>query len=100
MALYGLQKLGDSYEVLQLVAALTPRVQACQERLDPGNVGMALYGLKGLGVGGWSSEVRELLAVLTPKVQQCLDTMGAREVCIDYDIFSSWRSSFNSKLLV
>ena len=78
MALYGLQRLGDSEEARQLVAALTPKVQHCREELDAQAVGNALYGLQQMGDS--HVEVRQLVAALTPKVTQCREALGAQEV--------------------
>ena len=66
-ALYGLQCMGDSTEVRQLLAALTPKVQQCREELSSQAVGNALHWLQLMGD---STEVRQLLAALTPKAQQ------------------------------
>ena len=76
-ALYGLQRLGDSKEARQLVAALTPKVQDCREELDAQAVGNALYGLQRLCD---SEEVRQLLAALTPKVQQCREELKKHDI--------------------
>ena len=65
-ALYGLQCMGDSPEVRQLVAALAVKVQQCREELDARAVGNALYGLQCMGD---SPEVRQLVAALAVKVQ-------------------------------
>ena len=54
-ALYGLQRLGDTAEVRQLVAALTPKVQRCREELRTYDVDRALSEL------GDSDEGRDLL---------------------------------------
>ena len=70
-------RLGDSEEVRQLVAALTPKVQQCQEELKSQHVGNALYGLQRLGD---SEEARQLLAVLTPKVEQCREDLRKHDV--------------------
>ena len=46
-ALYGLQSLGDTLRVRQLVASLTSCVNDCQEALKPQHVSMCLFaGLK------------------------------------------------------
>ena len=65
-ALYGLQSLGDSAEVREVLAALAPKVRECGEGLGAQAVGNALYGLKSLGD---SAEAREVLAALAPKVR-------------------------------
>merc|ERR1719443_1504198 len=67
-ALYGLQSMGDSQEVRELVAALTVKVQECGEQLKAQEVGNALYGLQSMCD---SQEVRELVAALTAKVREC-----------------------------
>ena len=59
--------MGDSQEVRQFVAALTPKVQQCREELSSQAVGNALHWLQLMGD---STEVRQLLAALTPKAQQ------------------------------
>ena len=48
-ALFGLQNLGDSPEMRQLVVALTSKVERCTEPLSADAVGKALYGLQRLG---------------------------------------------------
>ena len=65
------------HEVRELVAALTPKVQQCKERLDAWAVAQALYGLHGFGD---SEEVQQLVAVLVPKVQQCREELSSQAV--------------------
>jgi hypothetical protein len=64
-ALYGLQSLRDTPETRDLVAALTPKVQACRGQLQAQSLGIALYGLQSLGD---SEEMRDLLPVLEDTV--------------------------------
>ena len=59
-ALYGLQRMGDSEEVRQLLAALTPKVEQCREDLRKHDVDEAISRLSHFGD---SDEVRELIFV-------------------------------------
>ena len=54
-------------EALQLVSALVPKVQACDDEPLAKNLSMALYGLQNLSAH--RAEVRQLVAALVPKVQ-------------------------------
>ena len=76
-ALFGLQSLGDSKEVRQLVVALTTKVTQCRAALEARQVGNALYGLQSLRD---SEEVRPLLAALTPKVRKCHEWMEGAHI--------------------
>ena len=70
-ALTGLQTLGDSAEVRGMLAALTPKVEACREQFESQAVVGSLYCLQGKGQ---SPEVRGLCRALTPKVRPALAT--------------------------
>ena len=59
-ALYGLQRMGDSEEVRQLVAALTPKVEQCRADLRKRDVDEAISRLVHFSD---SDEVRELIFV-------------------------------------
>merc|ERR1719171_1455759 len=76
-SLYGLYCLGEGQEVRALVAALTPKVEDCNEELKSQEVGSSLYGLHHLGP---SDEVRRLIRVLTPKVIACTDKLDSQAV--------------------
>ena len=73
----GLHCMGDSTEVRQLIAALTPKVQECRGELSSQAVSNALYGLQCMRD---STEVRQLIAALTPKVQQCREELDSQAV--------------------
>eukprot|EP00435_Cladocopium_sp_Y103_P018465 s3254_g4.t1 len=64
-ALYGLQGMGDSSELRELLRVLTPLVDAARD-LDGQAIGNALYGLQSMKSD--VLEVRELLEVLARKV--------------------------------
>ena len=76
-ALYGLQRMGDSEQTRELLAALTPKVRDCREALRAQEVGNALYGLQRMGD---SEQTRGLVAALTPKVRECREALGAQHV--------------------
>jgi hypothetical protein len=78
-ALYGLQRLGWTEEVRQMVAALTPKVLECleYEGLDGQAVGNALYGLQTLED---STEARNLVSALTKGVRECKEMLKAQHI--------------------
>jgi hypothetical protein len=62
-AIAGLPRLGASWEARQLLAALTPRVMECRDKLELRAFGNALYEFEGLGD---SEEVLDFLGALDP----------------------------------
>jgi len=78
-SMYGLQGLGPGREVRSLVAALTKKIEACQEPLKAQELAQALYGLKNLRN---NADVRRLVAVLAYKVEQSPARLSAQEVAM------------------
>ena len=72
-AVYGLQCMGDSPEVKDLLKVLIIKVQTCSDELTGQEIGNALYGLQRLSD---SEEVLQLVAALTTKVQE------SRQLCL------------------
>jgi hypothetical protein len=72
----------DSDELRRLLAALTPMVASCRERLSVEHLGKAICGLRGMAS---SPERVKLAAVLKPRLLECskseLETIQSGVYC-------------------
>ena len=74
-ALYGMRGMNsDRAAVRAVVAALTPKLEACSAPFDPQAVGNSLFGLQGMNSD--SAEVRRLLLVLSRNVTSCVEPLS------------------------
>jgi hypothetical protein len=76
-SLYGLQSMGNSHAVRQLLSALAIAVTRCKERLVPQAVGNAVYGLQRMED---SDELRELVTVLAAKIERYAEPFNAQAI--------------------
>jgi hypothetical protein len=76
-SLYGLQRMRDSYELRQVLVALTPKVHHCNEEFTSQAIGNALYGMRNMSD---CPEVRALISALTPKIERSRAVMKPQEI--------------------
>ena len=65
------------YQVRELVAALTPKIEACREPLSGRHLAQAVYGLRGLSCGprGLNGILRRLVAAVAEKVERAREPL-------------------------
>jgi hypothetical protein len=76
-ALSGLQRMENSPEVQNILAALSPKIQECKEPFSPAALGNMVYNIRSVGD---SDGTRKILRLLTHRIKTCDDPFQDHDI--------------------